>query len=771
MKSNDKMVTSTVNYADSVLINGCVYSIELNGKENRMQAVAVKDGKFVYCGNKEGVKEYIGPNTKTIDLEGKMVLPGFADVHNHMTEMASAIFALDLYPYTSKIEYLGAAAQWRRDHPDCTFITGNGWSLSNLGNTYPTKEELDQICPDIPAAFFDTSHHVLWANSKALEHAGVTKDTPDPPGGVIERNLEKEPTGIFFEAAASNLIMIDFPEFDVWQYKTAIQAYQQMANSFGITLSQDCFVKPGSNAIKAFKELAQEGLFTMRIRGAYGLSPAIDGNHFKTIESAEKDFGELIGDLAEKRKEDRIGELFQMNAVKIFEDGGGHTCFMKEPFEDTEDCGQTVWPDDQLKSICRKAENAGFQIHVHAMGDAAISTTLDAFQYANDKGSEKRHTITHLMLVDENDMQRLADLKVVGAPQPFWMCRDDYYSRLYFPLLGEKRTNRLYPMKSLVDKGVVMASASDWPITNPCPPLTAIQCGVTRIIPYDDPDIPMMNLKKNPEFRYPLGPDDNRTKECTDLKTMIQSVTISGAYATFLEDLTGSIEAGKSADMVIIDKNLFDVSNTDISKANVMMTIFRGEVVYQANTVTVSNRDIVIRKTSASFEGAQTPYSLTVAYGTTAQDLAGALNPPVGGTFKILNKGAGVPLDSTISITDDMTVASIADSGQETYFSVSVEAYRKPNHFIVSDVSAQGFLITLDTAVPELMENDVYIMKDSNKVSATTASVRSCEGGKAYRIEADDWNSKNGLISGEKYEVYVYAEGFDFSEHQIIIIP
>lgn len=679
--------------ADVVLLGGRVYSVDQSGQETHARAVAIRGGKILCCGTDEEAARFIGPQTKRIDLGGKMVLPGFADVHNHPQAMATAIFALDLYPYAGKEEYLEAVALWKAENPDCRYIMGNGWSLPNLENRYPNKRELDAVCPDIPAALFDTSHHVLWANSKAMENANITKETPDPPGGVIGRNEAGEPTGIFSEDAAISLIINAFPDFDVSQYKIAIQEYQRMSNSYGITLAQDCLLIPGSNAIEAYKELAREGLLTMRFRGTYAASPAVGGGRYKGAEEASAEFDRFIAGVVDRRKQDRVDDLFQINAIKLFEDGGGPTSYLKEPFEGTADCGQPIWPEEQLNLICEKAEKAGFQIHVHAMGDGAVSKTLDAFSHARDQGGPgRRNAIAHLMLTDDGDMRRMAELEVIGAVQPFWMCRDDYYSRMYFPYLGEERTNRFYPMKSLVENGVVAASGSDWPVTSPNDPLIAIQCGVTRTTPYDHPDLPMLNLEKNPEYRFPLGPAENPTRECVDLKTMIQTITVNGAYAVFLEDVTGTIEPGKSADLVVLDRDLFHVPGKDIAKANVLMTLFRGEIVYEAEAAT----------------------------------------------------GPGLR----------------ENPGQK----------KIPNEFSVVGCTREGCRLALKIPVEGITKDDVYLLRKSNKISATTVSAVSEDGGKTYTVIADDWILQKNLAPGEEYEIYLYGDGYEFTETKTIVV-
>jgi predicted amidohydrolase YtcJ len=266
------------------------------------------------------------------------------------------------------------------------------------------------------------------------------------------------------------------------------------------------------------------------------------------------------------------GELFQTNSAKLFVDGvvEGSTAYLKEPYNhQPESYGELLWNIDSLNKMCSALDKDDFQIHVHSIGDAATSVTLDALAFAESQNGKKdaRNSITHLQLVDSSDINRFKELGVIAVPQPYWFSKDDYYYNIQVPYLGQKRANEEYPMKSFFDKGVVVASSSDYPVTIPCNPLEAIQYGITRS---------EFNRTDSSEILWP--------EERVSLEQMIRSFTINGAYANFLEKETGSIEVGKKADLIVLDKNLFDIPVTDIHKVKVLITIFEGNEAFTDNS-------------------------------------------------------------------------------------------------------------------------------------------------------------------------------------------
>lgn len=691
-------------YTGLVLKNGMVYSVnstDKNDKGVKHEALVIKDGIIAYVGSNAGADKYVREDMQVIDLGGRMVLPGFSDAHAHAKAMAANLFDLNLYNVAPK-GYASAIKDWYdQQNPKPTYITGNGWDT--LIADQLSKEILDAIpgLKNIPIVLYDSSHHMAWANSKALSLAGIDKDTPNPPGGLIARKDDGssgEPTGIFHEDSGIGLVLN--PDWDntVAQYEEGILAYQAMANSYGITLNQD--PQLSENAIKAYENLAKAGKLTMRVRGGFLSAPLIaeNGEDFAGLEEADGEMDAYIKHMKALQANHQVGDLFKMGFVKIYGDGGGPTTFMKNPAN-----GFGVWPQDQLELFCDKLQRNGFQIHGHSMGDAALAAFLDAFEKAG--GKPLRNAITHLQFVDDgtnggtDDAARMAALGVIGIPQPFWMIRDPYYPA-YWTFAGEDIASESYPMKSLIDKGVIMAGGSDWPVTIPNAPLISIQSGVTRTLPYDNPDIAYTpDMAQNPMYQYPLNPTSGRD-ERVDVRTMIQSVTINGAYATFLEDVTGSIQVGKSADLVVLEKDIFQVDDMDISKTNVLMTLFQGDVVYQAPYLSISDRQLVIDKFAPSYPGS----------------------------------------------------------------AISIKA-KAENRFAVTEKSKEGYTIVLDKPVSGLTAENIYLLRDSNKVSAVILSVEDVNrDGKTYRLKAKDLD-KNGMdlmdLNG-KHWVYVYSDRYDF---------
>jgi hypothetical protein len=246
----------------------------------------------------------------------------------------------------------------------------------------------------------------------------------------------------------------------------------------------------------------------------------------------------------------------------------GGTAFLKEPYLHLPGFrGEPRWEAGKLKLMCAELDKKKFQIHVHAIGDAATALILDAFAYAAEKNGKRdsRNQVTHIQLVAARDILRFKELGVVAVPQPYWFMKDDYYYNLQVPYLGQERADDEYPMAGFFRAGVVVASASDYAVTIPCDPLRAIQIGITRsCLGVTDP-------------KEILWPEERAT-----LEQMIASFTINGAIANFLEDTTGSIEAGKMADLIVLDRNLFDIPAAEISKAKVILTLFSGKKVFSA---------------------------------------------------------------------------------------------------------------------------------------------------------------------------------------------
>lgn len=560
--------------ADLILSNGVIYTVDAD--RSTAEAVAVKDGKILFVGTAEDAEKYKGDATKTIDLQGKMVLPSFFEGHGHAQGGTELLYACDISAVQDLDGYLKLIEEFMKAHPDATAIKGSGWVDPVFGAVGPSKTDLDAICEklnmDIPIALYDAGHHSLWVNSKALSIANITKDTPNPSANsIIQHDAAGEPSGVLREGAA-DLVMSQLPDYTVEQYEEGIKYYQEMAHSLGLTGGLDPLLSVGGNAIEAYKNLAESGELKMRMRGAYATDPG-------------KDFDSQLQAFKAAREGDNAGDLFQMTTIKFFIDGviEGATAYLNEPYAAEAQKGENyrsepLWQQDALNKDFVDVEKAGFQIHIHAIGDAAVHEALDALSYAQDQNgvADYRNAITHLQLVEDSDYARFKELGVIAVPNPYWAEKDDYYYDLQLPFLGQERAEKEYPIQSFVKNGATIASASDFPVTVPPDPLMAIELGVTRTTP--DSLLPYVTSDPtDPKYKEPLWPE-----EAASVEDMIASVTYNGAYANFLDTVSGSIEAGKSADLVILDNNLLEVDPTGISTSKVLLTLFQGEEVYRA---------------------------------------------------------------------------------------------------------------------------------------------------------------------------------------------
>ncbi|MFC2028596.1 amidohydrolase [Chloroflexota bacterium] len=537
--------------ADLVIKNANIYIVDKG--HNWVQAIAIADDKIVFTGTDFEAEALIDSGTKVIDLDGRMVLPGFIDAHAHPSQAMDLVGNISLYGQDSIEAYKKVIKGFVGQHPEREFFRGSGWADTFFPNLGPTKEILDVFIPDKPAAIISYDGHSMWVNSATLNQAGITKDTPDPEGGRIEREPDSgDPSGTLRETAF-NLIEEVIPDHSLEERKNGLLAYQEMAIRAGITTVHDAMIDPGS--IEAFNSLAGEGKLKLCFRGSITLDP-------------DKDLESQIGMVLSERSRNTHPN-FQTNTVKIFVDGvlEGGTAYLFEPYKHKPDFrGVPIWDPVLLNHAAAALDKENLQIHLHVIGDAALSITLDALELAREKNGKRdtRHMVTHLQLARSEDIQRFKELDLVGLPQPFWFKIDEYYSELALPYLGKERADKQYPMRSFIEAGVVMASSSDFPVTIPFDPVIAIQTGITRTR-LDDATGKALWVE-----------------ERVRLEDMIKSYTHNGAYANFLENETGSIEVGKKADIIVLDQNLFDIPTNEIAKTKVLMTFIAGKEVYKA---------------------------------------------------------------------------------------------------------------------------------------------------------------------------------------------
>ena len=557
--------------ADMVLTNGVVYTVDDN--DTIAEAVAIKDGKIIFVGSSNDAKAYIGTDTEVVDLEGKMVLPGMIDTHIHAPGTAlTELYNINLHGILTEKETMKAIEQFIQEHPDLDMYYGSGFSVGAFSGEEvsmgPRKERLDAICPDKPVIISSYDGHTTWVNSKALEMFGIDKNTPNPPGGVIEKDPKTgEPWGTLKEAAEQ---LIPAQQFTFEQQVEALKLFQENLHRLGYTSILS--ISGGSPVpFDAYKALEEQGELKLRVRGSMTMDP-------------EQDPAPQIEEL--KRLRDTYNsDLMKVTTAKYFADGvvEGVTAYLLEPYEaeagkGKDYRGEFLWDMDRLKKAFRMTNSEGFQIHVHSIGDAATRNVLDAMEYAKahaPKG-DYRNTITHLQLVAPEDILRFRELGVVAATQPYWHLKEpDWWEVVDYPFLGE-RAEYEYPLQSFIKEGVIVTASSDHPVTTPPNPFWAIEAGVTRNLNnaehYGVEDIQHMD---DPKWLL-------NKEERASLKDMIKSFTRNGAYATFQENEVGTIEEGKYADLIVLDQNLFEIDPIHIDKVKVLKTIFNGEIVYDA---------------------------------------------------------------------------------------------------------------------------------------------------------------------------------------------
>ena len=483
--------------ADLVLTNGVVYTVD--ARRSRHEALAVKDGRIVALGSASEAAEWCGPRTRTVDLGGRLVLPGFIDAHLHPTYSTFELFEVKLADCRTLDDCLDRVARFAAQRPELPAIRGGGWFPTVVSMDGMTAAALDRVVPDRPVLLHDDSVHAHWVNSMTLRRAGIGRHDPGWPGAVIERLPDGSPKGLLHEA----FLYLDraLPQYTARQHAEAMRHFQrEIASRYGITMLHDAGVHGWSETVlDAYERLQADDELSLRVRLSMMFDPS-----------------EPLGDQLETAAEARArfsGPLVQAATVKLFCDGvlETHTGLLKEPYADTPGyAGTPVWEPERLVEASVAAAAAGFQLHYHAIGDGAAVLALDAISAARDGRPGGRDIITHLQVVDAADVARMAELGVVAVVQPYWFTGDPDYLAALRPLLGD-RSERQYPMRSLVEAGVLVAGASDYPVTPPPDPLLAIQRGVLRRDPGAVPE------------NRPLWPE-----EAVDVRAMIAAFTIAG---------------------------------------------------------------------------------------------------------------------------------------------------------------------------------------------------------------------------------------------------
>ena len=532
-----------------ILRHGSVYTMD--AARSWVESVAVADGRIIYAGPDAGASGLVGPSTKIIDLGGRMVLPGFHDSHVHLMEGGVDMGLCNLKDVATPEAVIAEIQKYAEAHTNQPWVTGAGWDLPVFPGGIPRKEELDEAVSDRPAYMESADGHSGWANSRALALAGITKNTPDPAGGHIERDPDsKEPTGALRESARE-LVTGKIPPMTTAENAAGLKRAIEFANSLGIISVQEA--DASDEILNAYWALDTQGLLAVRAVAALRTDP--------------RKGDDQVAGLIERRAK-FSGKRLRATAVKIFADGviETGTAALLEPYLDRGDSrGELNFEPERLAKFVTSLDREGFQVHIHAIGDRAIRVSLDAHEAAQKSNGRRdaRHHIAHLELIEPEDIPRFRDLGVIANFQPLWAFADPYVRKLTLGPLGPKRSRWIYPIASVLRTGAIMAAGSDWPVTS-LNPLEAIQVAVTR--------------------RGPTEPEGPAwiPEEKSDLAAVLAAYTINGAYLNHEEKETGSIEAGKAADLIVLDRDLFRIPPEKIHEAKVVLTLLEGKEVFRA---------------------------------------------------------------------------------------------------------------------------------------------------------------------------------------------
>jgi len=535
--------------ADTVFTNGRIFTVDAN--RSWAEAVAVTDGRIAYVGTTNGADQHVGSNTTVVDLKGRMMLPAFQDSHIHPIYAGIEASACDLNAMNDLAGYRSVIGGYAAANPNVDWILGGGWSMSVFGpGGSPSKRILDELVPDRPVFLTSSDGHSGWANSKALEIAGITRDTPDPVDGIIDRDAETGELIGSLQEGAMNLVQQHVPPTSLDSRKAGLIYAQNLLHSYGITSIQEAIAN--REELETYASLENAGQLKLRVVAAL----------WWDRERQE----EQIESLLALRQEFNKGGLLRPTTVKIMEDGvmENYTAAMLEPYLiPSGSRGIPMVNPELLKRAVTELDAEGFQVHFHSIGDAAIRYALDAVEEALLENGQlgNRHHISHIQMFDPADIPRFAELQVIANFQPLWAYADEYVTELTIPFIGEERARWMYPIKSVQDTGAIIAFGSDWSVST-ANPFPQMETAVTRMSAVDD--------------SYPVFIPEERI----DLETAIAAFTINAAFVNKHEDETGSIEAGKLADLIVLDQNVFEIEPANISDTKVLLTLFGGEAVH-----------------------------------------------------------------------------------------------------------------------------------------------------------------------------------------------
>jgi predicted amidohydrolase YtcJ len=530
------------------------------------QAAAISGGMLLALGSDDEIRGFIGQFTRVVNLRGRLALPAFGDAHVHPIQGGIESLRCNLVGYKSRGEYLDAIAAYSAALPPEAWVLGGGWSMPAFPGGTPIAADLDQVTGGRPAFLPNRDHHSAWVNSAALAKAGVDQRTADPADGRIERDHAGRPTGALHDGAM-RLVADYVPPPSAAELTAALLAAQQHLHSHGITSIQDaCVGEAGEigmpDTFATYRRAAADRLLSCRVTGA------LWWDRFRGLGQLEE--------LQARREEADGGGYFRATSVKLMLDGvcETFTAAMGAPYLDghghaTAHAGSLFIDSDELTEATGKLADLGFQLHFHAIGDRAIGTALDALgALTRAQRAAGRHHIAHLQFVSPADLERFGQLGVTGNFQPLWACRDEQNDQLTLPFVGPERASWQYRIGSLMHRGGRIAFGSDWPVSS-SDPLQQLHVAVNRMLST------RLGEPGSVATTLPLLP-----AEAVSVDAAVDAFTRGAAYVNHEEDLAGTLEPGKVADVAVLSQDIYTIPATAIGHSTVDLTIASGRVVF-----------------------------------------------------------------------------------------------------------------------------------------------------------------------------------------------
>lgn len=532
--------------------NGRIYTV--NENRDWAEAVVVEGNKIIYVGDNHGVEQFCDVDTEVCDLAGRMMLPGFIDGHCHPVLAAHYLCGVYLQIEYSPEECLAEIKKFVEQHPENDTYFGIGYAEWIFDETGPKKEMLDEICADKPMMILGSSAHEAWVNTKALELAGITKDTPDPIPGFhyFHRDEEGNPTGHLLEMGPENMIMEKVNFFDADTIEDVLAEASDEYAAMGVTATCDmgCPEFGLDVYFETVPDMIEKGLYKQRFNGCGRMV-------------ADKSDVPIVMPRLERYKEQYDTDKFRINFLKIINDGTLETrsAALSEPYDEDGSMVYPLFTGEEMAELGLEAAKKGLNINVHGIGDEAISGTLAMAKAIRKAGyNDCRITNSHCDYVKDHELALFGKYDVIANTTCVW-----HYGNPDMEKVIGDRQNRTFRIKTMINGGCRMGQGSDFPVDEfGREPLKGIEMGCTRQL-FDHPELPVLK-----PYEEKLSVEDG-----------IASYTINNAYQMGMEDKIGSIEAGKYADLVILEKNLFDVPVSEIHKVKVCETIMDGKTVYK----------------------------------------------------------------------------------------------------------------------------------------------------------------------------------------------